>query len=156
MTGDEVAKELGAERMTPAQAAAFATRMHGGVLVSPGTDSKPGHKPNFRAYVTACRHVETFCTDLYALMRSNGNTFPVAWCATKEQQQEGDRWKFWIVSNGRRASLWMPGYSLSELRFMGEPGQNQYDFYRLYIGRECSSWLWKFALNVLEPHFTRT
>lgn len=156
MTPDEVAKELGAERMTPAEAAAFATRMHGGVVINLGADQKPGHKPTFHAYVAACVHMGTFCTDLYALMKSNGNTFPVAWCATKVQFQVDGRWKFWVVSNGRKASLWMPGYSLSELRFMGEPGQNQRDFYRLYIGRECSSWLWKFALSVLEPHFTRT
>ena len=38
----------------------------------------------------------------------------------------------------------MPGWELPRVRYMGEPGQNIWDFPRLYV--DGASWIWKFAI----------
>lgn len=41
----------------------------------------------------------------------------------------------------------MPGLSLESVRWMDEPGQDIWDFPRLYV--DGSSWVWMFAVGVL-------
>jgi len=41
----------------------------------------------------------------------------------------------------------MPGLPLDLVRYTGENGQNIWNFPRLYL--DDSSWVWKFAANIL-------
>lgn len=50
---------------------------------------------------------------------------------------------------GHTAQVQMPGLPLDQVRYLGEPEQNIWDFPRLYV--DDSSWVWKFALDVCEP-----
>jgi hypothetical protein len=43
----------------------------------------------------------------------------------------------------------MPGLPVEQVRYMGESGQNIWDFPRLYV--DDSSWIWEFALSSCEP-----
>ncbi len=45
----------------------------------------------------------------------------------------------------------MPGVPLDEVRFTGAVNQNIWNFPRLYVGG--SSWVWKYAVNVLKSHW---
>jgi hypothetical protein len=47
------------------------------------------------------------------------------------------------------AQVQMPGLPLDRVRYMSEPGQNIWDFPRLYV--DDSSWIWEFALSCCEP-----
>lgn len=46
------------------------------------------------------------------------------------------------------AEIQMPGLPVEQVRYLSEPGQNIWDFPRLYV--DDSSWIWKFALGVVE------
>jgi len=51
------------------------------------------------------------------------------------------------LSNGRTVEIEMPGLSVERVRYLGEDGQNIWDFPRLYV--DGNSWIWKFALEVI-------
>lgn len=55
------------------------------------------------------------------------------------------RYPFYLTVNGVRHVVEMPG--IREVRYMGEPGQNIFDFPRLFI--DGSSWIWSIAIGVL-------
>lgn len=42
----------------------------------------------------------------------------------------------------------MPGLPLDEVRYMGEPDQDIWDFPRLYV--DGSSWVWKYAISAVQ------
>jgi hypothetical protein len=42
----------------------------------------------------------------------------------------------------------MPGLALDQVRYMGEPGQDIWDFPRLYV--DGSSWVWKYAISAVQ------
>jgi hypothetical protein len=42
----------------------------------------------------------------------------------------------------------MPGIPLDEVRYMGEEGQNIWDYPRLYV--DGSSWVWKYAISAVQ------
>jgi hypothetical protein len=50
---------------------------------------------------------------------------------------------------GRSIEIQMPGLPVERVRYMGETGQNIWDFPRLYV--DDSSWIWQFALSVCKP-----
>jgi hypothetical protein len=67
---------------------------------------------------------------------------------------EGDsegRFSFIIADaaslNGSECEVDMPGWSLERVRYMGDEGQNIFDFPRLYVGG--SSWVWVYAIDQL-------
>lgn len=53
------------------------------------------------------------------------------------------------MADGRSIEIQMPGLPVERVRFLGEEGQNIWDFPRLYV--DGSSWVWQFALSVCEP-----
>lgn len=59
------------------------------------------------------------------------------------------RYAFWVrdTENGKRIEVQMPGWKLDRVRYIGAEDQNPFDFPRLYV--DGSSWLWKFAVNIL-------
>lgn len=55
------------------------------------------------------------------------------------------RYCFLLVLANRVTFIQMPGLPLSQVRYMGEEGQNIWHFPRLYV--DDSSWIWEFAIN---------
>jgi hypothetical protein len=53
------------------------------------------------------------------------------------------------MSDGRSVEIQMPGLSVDHVRYLGEDGQNIWDFPRLYV--DDSSWVWNFALDMCGP-----
>lgn len=53
------------------------------------------------------------------------------------------------MDDGRSIEIQMPGLPVDRVRYLGDDGQNIWDFPRLYV--DDSSWVWKFALGVCEP-----
>ncbi|NUP52308.1 MAG: hypothetical protein HOW97_34055 [Catenulispora sp.] len=51
------------------------------------------------------------------------------------------------VTDHPSAEIQMPGLPTDQVRYLGEEGQNIWDFPRLYV--DDSSWVWKFALEVI-------
>lgn len=51
------------------------------------------------------------------------------------------------LPNGAAVEIEMPGLPVERVRYMGEDGQNIWDFPRLYV--DGSSWVWKYALGVV-------
>lgn len=56
------------------------------------------------------------------------------------------RFAFQVIRAGHDqiAEVQMPGWTLKKVRYMGEEGQDPWDFPRLYL--DDSSWLWNYAL----------
>lgn len=91
----------------------------------------------------AIKNMEVFVNDLLALGKKVGP------CATKfgSELDEG-RLHFDVEIDDDIYEIEMPGLPLSQVRWMEEPGQDIWDFPRLYV--DGSSWIWKFALGVCE------
>lgn len=51
------------------------------------------------------------------------------------------------LPGGRVVEIEMPGLPIDQVRWMDEPGQNIWDFPRLYV--DGDSWVWKYALGVI-------
>lgn len=61
----------------------------------------------------------------------------------------GGRYLFTLKTGEIEHEVEMPGIALEAVRYLGrEHGQDPWDFPRLYV--DGSSWLWAFALDVLE------
>lgn len=67
--------------------------------------------------------------------------------ASKERPEHdgGGRFGFVLRLGERTTTIRMPGWPVERVRFLG-PGQNAWDFPRLYV--DGSSWLWCFALTM--------
>lgn len=76
---------------------------------------------------------------------------PVTGAARQPEADYGDgRYAFTLaMADGRTIEVQMPGLPVEQVRYLGEDGQNIWDFPRLYV--DDSSWVWKFALDVCEP-----
>src|SRR5436189_1702513 len=59
----------------------------------------------------------------------------------------GGRFGFTLKLGERETVVQMPGFPLGRTRFMELPGQEVWEFPRLYV--DGSSWLWCIALNVV-------
>ena len=64
----------------------------------------------------------------------------------------GGRFAFTLSLGGRKVEVDMPGLPIERVRYMGEAGQNIWDFPRLYV--DGSSWIWTFGLGVARAHLT--
>lgn len=53
------------------------------------------------------------------------------------------------MGDARKLEIDVPGLPLDQVRYMDEPGQDIWDFPRLYV--DGSAWTWKFALGQCEP-----
>lgn len=53
------------------------------------------------------------------------------------------------LAGARTIKIEMPGLPLDEVRYMDEPGQDIWDFPRLYV--DGTSWVWMFALRACQP-----
>ena len=60
------------------------------------------------------------------------------------------RFRFFGCFGGRWHEIDMPGLPLAEVRYMGDEGQNIWDFPRLYV--DGSSWVWKYAIRAVIEH----
>lgn len=67
-------------------------------------------------------------------------------CEAKEE--DDGRFAFTTRVEGKDVSILMPGLPLDEVRYTGEPGQNIWNYPRLYV--DGSSWVWKFAVSQLK------
>ncbi|MFF0139708.1 hypothetical protein ACFYRN_25045 [Streptomyces sp. NPDC005227] len=72
-------------------------------------------------------------------------------CARTPGADYGDgRFAFNLTTeDGRTIAVQMPGLPVERVRWLGEEGQNIWDFPRLYV--DDSSWVWQFALSACEP-----
>ena len=64
-----------------------------------------------------------------------------------DNEDEDGRFRFyvyWKRCEAMRVSVDMPGWTLERVRYIGEPGQDIWDFPRLYV--DGSSWVWEFAI----------
>lgn len=72
----------------------------------------------------------------------------------RESESDLDgRFGFVLELNGKRVSIDMPGIPLENVRFLGLPSQNIWNFPRLYV--DGSSWVWMFALNAVKLSYNR-
>lgn len=79
--------------------------------------------------------------------------YPDATIIRKSRLDEDGRFGFVVTDRGGVcAEVLMPGWPLAEVRFMGEPGQNIWNFPRLYV--DGSSWVWKYAIGQMGPEET--
>lgn len=65
-----------------------------------------------------------------------------------DSDQGDGRFRFFVHRGGRWHAIDMPGLPLAQVRYMGEPDQNIWDFPRLYV--DGSSWVWKFAIDLAD------
>jgi hypothetical protein len=68
------------------------------------------------------------------------------------RSDEKGRFGFVLTLNDMRVEMEMPGIPLENVRYLGIPGQNIWDFPRLFV--DGSSWVWKFAIAVTVERFT--
>lgn len=64
----------------------------------------------------------------------------------------GGRFGFTLSLGERKVEVDMPGLPVERVRYMGEEGQNIWNFPRLYV--DGSSWVWTFGLSVARRHLT--
>lgn len=105
----------------------------------------PGSGAVERANTTdAVANMVAFIADL----RERGRD--VTWMYGVKTPLGTGRWRFAIDVDGRRREIDMPGVAVELVRFTGAPGQNIFEFPRLYV--DGSSWLWCFALDICGDH----
>ena len=101
------------------------------VMINPGTGPVQGRTDVEQALF----NMHQFCAD------SNS-----ALVGHQSLTGEDGRWTFEVVgADGSSHEVEMPGIPLDEVRYMGEPDQNIWDFPRLYV--DGSSWVWKYAIS---------
>lgn len=110
------------------------------VIINPGSGPVPD-----ASEAHAATNVTVFGDDL----RRAG--IVVASCSRTPDADYGEgRFAFTLTTDdGRSIEIQMPGLPVEQVRFLGEDGQNIWDFPRLYV--DGSSWVWKFALSVCQP-----
>lgn len=59
------------------------------------------------------------------------------------------RWTWVVNVDGADHEIDMPGIPVDRVRFLGLPGQDIWDFPRLYV--DGSSWVWQYALGACRP-----
>lgn len=63
-----------------------------------------------------------------------------------EAHDSGGRFGFVLVHEGHRVEVTMPGLPLDRVRYVGDFGQDIWDFPRLYVNG--SSWVWGYGLGI--------
>lgn len=109
------------------------------IIINPGS----GPVPDATAE-QAAENAAMFVLDLGA------RRLPVAKAERRPDADYGDgRFAFELtMADGRSIEIQMPGVPVERVRFLGEDGQNIWDFPRLYV--DGSSWVWQFALSACE------
>lgn len=67
-----------------------------------------------------------------------------------EEDNDG-RFAYQLGYNQRNVEVQMPGWPLEKVRFLGKENQDILDFLRLYV--DDSSWIWKYAVNIIRETF---
>lgn len=107
-----------------------------GIIINPGTEPVAGATEE-----NAAANMEAFAADL----RERGMEVTAIERHPSNDRGSG-RFGFELVfADGTGTEIDMPGLSLDQVRFLGG---NSRSFPRLYV--DGSSWLWLYALNVLE------
>jgi len=103
-----------------------------GISINPGSGPVANAK---EAYAT--ENIEAFIRDC------SGDG--IKW-RRKPESDENGRFTFVLYKDGtdRTHEIDMPGLPLDRVRFMEEPGQNPWNFPRLFV--DGSSWFWMFAI----------
>ena len=109
------------------------------IIVNPGTE--PLGTSSLKA---AKQSMETFVADL-----PESASFVRAPKLDYNKEYKDDRYAFILTYKGIEREIQMPGWPPERVRFRGEDGQNIWDYPRLYV--DGSSWVWKYALNMVEP-----
>lgn len=111
----------------------------GSISINPGTGPVAG------ATVEAARsNMDTFVSDL-----RDAGVYVVGMTRRPTSDDEGRFAYELTMGDTRRVEVEMPGLPLDRVRFMDQPGQDIWQFPRLYI--DGSSWIWKWALSACEP-----
>lgn len=104
------------------------------VFINPGSGPVDG-----ATAANARDNINQFCKDL----RDRGvSAYPYPGF---EREEIDGRWTFKLIVGTRSTEVAMPGLPGERVRWLDEPGQNIWDFPRLYV--DGSSWVWQFALN---------
>lgn len=113
-----------------------------GIAINPGTG--PVHNTN---EVDAFFNVTRLCEDAGVLDQM------IEKPQRRPDHEDGDgRYTYEVRLGDRVCEIAMPGLALGEVRFMGEPGQDIWDFPRLYVNG--SSWVWRYAINSVRRALT--
>jgi hypothetical protein len=99
----------------------------------------------------ADRNIAVFVRDLADDASGSGCRVVIKHTARQSEDDDGSgRWPYKLyVDDERVLEVDMPGLPLERVRYLKEPGQNIWDFPRLYV--DGSSWIWLFALGVCRP-----
>lgn len=62
------------------------------------------------------------------------------------------RYRFELIHGDRTCEVDMPGLPIEQVRYLGNPEQNIWDFPRLYV--DGSSWLWAYAIDMVRGGLT--
>lgn len=66
----------------------------------------------------------------------------------EEGEYDDGRYNFILKRGFRKIDVAMPGIALKRVRFMNKPGQNIWNFPRLYV--DGNSWIWSIAINIVK------
>ena len=102
------------------------------ILINPGAGPvKAG------SYKQACENLRMFAADCEIGLKL---------ISTSAVPDDG-RYSFVIADHyGYKYEIEMPGLPLDKVRYMGEEGQNVFEFPRLYV--DGSSWIWNVAVGL--------
>lgn len=112
----------------------------------------PGSGPVADAtHEQAAANVCAFIADVAAKIGCD----PAGVTATHETTaSDGGRYPFTLIRGERRCEVDMPGIPTDRVRWMREPGQNIWDYPRLYV--DGSSWVWWFAIGCAADQLSGT
>jgi hypothetical protein len=107
-----------------------------GIILNPGSGPVSGEP----TAANAAANMQIFVADA-----TSEHGYPVTFAKTPTGDDGEGRWTFTVTSaDGTMHEVDMPGLPLAQVRYMREPGQNIWDFPRLYV--DGSSWVWVYAL----------
>jgi hypothetical protein len=110
------------------------------IIINPGTGPVEG-----ATYANAKANMDAFAADANCYAPTE-----------VENPDMGDgRFKFLVCNRSAGSEdgwheIEMPGLPLAQVRYMGDEGQNIWDFPRLYV--DDASWVWKYAIRAVTEH----
>lgn len=108
------------------------------IIINPGTGPVRG----------ACE--ENALENMRMLVKDARLEHPVILRRAEHDYGQG-RFAYSVFVEDKEAEVQMPGLPLEQVRYTGAEEQNIWDFPRLYV--EGSSWVWRYAVNVLSSYF---
>jgi hypothetical protein len=109
------------------------------IVINPGTGPVEG-----ATLEQAKANMDAFAADL------NKRGLYVTGLTRREDADDDGRYGYLLtMGDARKLEVDMPGLPLDQVRFMDEPGQDIWDFPRLYV--DGNSWIWMFALGQCDP-----